>query len=252
MALISSVRDGRVLIATLSHGTANAINNELLQELRGLVRDVSGETSLRALVLASHSSRFFSTGFDVGEVFRYDGKQMRQFFGTFIDVYEGIQAMPKGVVAAVTGHAYAGGAILALACDWQIMTDMPCGFALNEVDVGVNLPPGITRMVVNRIGTGYARQLLLSGDPVSPLEALRIGLVHELAPSSEVLSRAVSRAQQFASKPPSAFAAIKDKLGNQAPAGVDSDRERLDAFIAQWESPEGRAARQALLETMQL
>ena len=251
MACITTERDGGVLIATLSRGKANALDAETLQALHAVVQRVTEDDEIRALVVASGSPRFFSTGFDVGEVFRYDGNQMRSFFSTFIDVYEGLQAMPKGVVAAVSGHAYAGGAVLALACDWQIMTDAPCGFALNEVDVGVILPPGITRLVVNRLGTGYARQLLLSGEPASPTDALRIGLVNELAAPDEVLPRAVSRAQCFASKPPAAFAAIKTKLRNLTGDDGSSDRDRLDPFIAQWESAEGRAARQAILEAMQ-
>ena len=158
--------------------------------------------------------------------------------------------MPKGVVAAVSGHAYAGGAVLAVSCDWRIMAEGPYGFALNEVNLGVILPLGITRMVVNLLGAGYARQLLLSGDPVSPVDALRIGLVHELAPPEEVLERAVARAQQFATKPPNAFAAIKHKLRYLAESEGESDRDRLDAFIEQWDSEEGQAARQAILESM--
>ena len=169
MGFIQTERDGHVLVSRLAHGKANTLNTELLEELHSLVQDVAENSDIRGMVLASDVPRFFSAGFDVGQVFRYDGKEMRSFFGKFIDVYQGLHRLPKGVVAAVTGHAYAGGAVLALACDWRVMTDGPSGFALNEVNVGISLPTGIARMVANLLGAGYSRQMLLMGDPVGPV-----------------------------------------------------------------------------------
>jgi enoyl-CoA hydratase/carnithine racemase len=247
---IQTLRDRHVLVARLSHGKANTLTTAVLQELDLLIEQVAEDDDLRSLVLASDVAGFFSAGFDIGQVFRYDGEEMQTFFGKFIDVYEGLQRLPKVVVAAVTGHAYAGGAVLAIASDWRVMTDGPSGFALNEVKIGISMPPGIARMVVNLLGAGYARQMLLLGDPLGPEDAFRVGLVNELAPQNEVLDRSIARAHQFAENPPATLAAIKHQLGEVTGMSGQSDRDLLDAFIAEWDTDESRSARRTLLESM--
>ena len=89
---------------TILPGAYSPVIATMLEQLHRLVQQVAADDDIRALVLSGGASRFFSAGFDVGEVFRYDGGEMRSFFGKFIDVYEGIQELPKGVVAAVSGH----------------------------------------------------------------------------------------------------------------------------------------------------
>jgi len=79
----------------------------------------------------------------VKEVFQYGREDMTEFFGSFMDLYEGIFRLPKPVVAAVSGHSVAGGSVLALACDERVMAEGPFQFALNEVNLGVVLPPGV-------------------------------------------------------------------------------------------------------------
>src|SRR5262245_19142922 len=118
MQFITSEKDGRVAVVTLARGKANALNEPMVDELREAIADVASDDSVRALVLAGSGSRFFSGGFDVAEVFAYDRHRMTEFFGRFIDSYEAIYHLAKPVVAAVTGHAYAGGAVLAVACDF--------------------------------------------------------------------------------------------------------------------------------------
>jgi enoyl-CoA hydratase/carnithine racemase len=250
VGFIQTERDGHVLVARLAHGKANTLTTEVLEELHALLQRAADDNDVRGLVLASDVSRFFSAGFDVGQVFRYDANEMQSFFGKFIDVYQGLHKLPVGVVAAVTGHAYAGGAVLALACDWRVMTDGPSGFALNEINVGLSFPYGIARMVVNLLGAGYSRQVLLMGDPVSPDDALRIGLVNEVVPHDQVIERSLARAHQFASKPPGTFSAIKNQILEVTGCNDQSDRDQLDAFIEAWDSEESRAARRALLASM--
>jgi 3,2-trans-enoyl-CoA isomerase len=115
------------------------------------------------LVLASDRPNFFSAGFDVKEVFQYDREAMTSFFGAFMDLHETMFRLPKPVVAALSGHTVAGGAVLALACDIRVMAQGPFRFALNEVNLGIILPPGIVRMAVDAIGIRHARELFLSG-----------------------------------------------------------------------------------------
>src|SRR5580704_17400511 len=100
MEHILSERDGSLLILTLARGKANALNAALLQELHDAVTAAAADDSVRGLVLASNRPRFFSSGFDVREVFGYDPPGMTHFFGRFIDLYESLYRFPKTVVAA--------------------------------------------------------------------------------------------------------------------------------------------------------
>src|SRR5436190_3494175 len=176
----TEVADG-LLIVTLSRGKANALNAAMIEELHGAVAQAHGP-DMRGLVLASDRPKFFSGGFDVTEVFQYGREAMTSYFGSFMDLYEDLFRFSKPVVAAISGHAVAGGAVLALACDVRVMAEGPFQFALNEVNLGVVLPEGIIRMAVDAIGVRHARKLFLGGEALSPTQALAIGLVSELAP----------------------------------------------------------------------
>jgi len=238
-------------IITLSRGKANALNSEMVDELLAAVDAARSDSQVRGIVIASGSPRFFSGGFDVVEVFGYDRARMKDFFGRFIDLYEGLYTLPKPVVGAISGHAYAGGAVLALACDYRVIADGSFGFALNEIDLGVVLPPGIARMAVHAMGYRAGSRMVLSGQPLTPDQAVESGLADEKAPPDEVLGRAIERARMFAGKAPAAFAGMKTLvrgLGGYGP-GV-SDHQELDQFLDSWFSPEAEERKHALVQSL--
>src|SRR2546423_1638159 len=245
----TELSDG-LLIVTLSRGKANALNAAMVEELNSALSQAR-EPNVGGLVLTSDRPKFFSAGFDAKEVFGYDRDAMSAFFGAFMDLYEGLFRMPKPVVAALAGHTVAGGAILALASDVRVMADGPFHFALNEVNLGIILPPGLVRMAVDVMGMAHARELFLSGEMLTPSRALEIGLVSELAVPDQVLERAVARARALADKPGVAFGAIKQTLievSGHAAAG--SDRRHLARFIDHWFMPDSAQRRQALIESL--
>jgi len=247
MEHIQSERHGNLSILSLSRGKANALNYALIEELYGAVAAAAADDSVLALVLASDRPRFFSSGFDIREVFTYDRDAMAAFFGRFIDLYESLYRFPKPVVAALSGHTFAGGAILAIACDFRVMADGDFGFALNEINLGLAISPTIRRMRADAVGVARAREVLLFGEPLTPARALEIGLVRELAPAEQVRGRAIACAQVLAGKPPVAYREIKRSLrefgGREDTA---TDRSTLSQFLDIWFSAEAREARQAV------
>ncbi|MFN7993445.1 MAG: enoyl-CoA hydratase/isomerase family protein [Bryobacteraceae bacterium] len=247
MEHIESERNESVLVLSLARGKANALNLVLVEELYAAVRAAGADDSVRALVLASSRPRFFSSGFDVREVFQYDRPGMKSFFGRFIDLYEALYHFPKPTVAALSGHTFAGGAILAIACDFRIMADGDFGFALNEINLGLALTPGIRRMLIGCVGTAHASEVMLFGEPLTPARSLEIGLVRELAPADEVRGRALACAKALASKPVTAFREIKRALhGFDGETPGSGDRATLDQFIGMWFSPEAEQCRKAV------
>jgi enoyl-CoA hydratase/carnithine racemase len=240
-----------VYVIALARGKANALHSETIDELLAAVNEARSLDAARSLVLASARPRFFSAGFDAGEVFQYGREEMTEFFGRFIGLFEALLHFPKPVVAAVSGHAYAGGAVLALAADARVMAEGDSRFALNEVNLGVVITPGMMRAVVAAGGLRTARRLVLEGEPLTAAQALEVGIADELAPEREVLSRAMARARDLAAKPPEAFAAIKRIL--HAEAGHPehgADRTALAGFVEHWFSRESTARREELTRSI--
>lgn len=252
MDFIRCETDRDLAVITMARGKANALNSAMIDELIHAVAGAAADDAVRGLVVASASPRFFSGGFDVAEVFRYDRKTMTDFFGRFVDLYERLLRLPKPVAAAINGHTFAGGAVLAMACDLRVMAEGDYGFALNEINLGIVLPSSVIRAVVAAVGAGTAHDLLLNGSTLSPARALEVGLATELAAPEAVLQRACEHARGLAAKPPAAFGAIKRSiLASSGYAAAGAEPHALEHFIDHWFSPEAQERRQALLHSLQ-
>jgi len=251
MEHIKSEQSWGLSIITLAREKANALNEQMVEELMDAVVNAKLDPQVKGVVLASASPRFFSGGFDVAEVFAYDRSRMKSFFSRFMDLYEALYKLPKPVVGAISGHAYAGGAVLALTCDYRVMAEGGAGFALNEIDLGFTLPPGIVRMALHALGQRSGSWMVLSGHVFTPDQAIECGLVDEKAPPDSVLERAIERARMLASKPAQAFAIMKQmtrELGGYG-AGV-SDHQELEPFLDSWFSPQAEEKKRALLQSL--
>ena len=240
-----------LLIINMARGKANALNAAMVDEMAAVMGGAETDPAVRAIVLASDRPKFFSGGFDVKEVFGYTRETMTEFFGRFIDLYESMLLIKKPVVAAVSGHAFAGGAVLALAADARVMADGAFGFALNEINIGLVLPPGMMRMAVCAAGLVAARELVMEGKTFSPADALAVRLASQVVEAEAVTEAAAAVARELARKPPETFGKMK-RLFNESlglpPAR--SDREFLDQFIEHWFSTESTEQRQKVIDSL--
>ena len=203
--------------------------------------------------LSSASPRLFSSGFDVREVFQYDRDEMTSFFSAFVDLIARLIRYPKPTVAAIGGHTYAGGAILALACDFRVMAAGTYRFALNEVNLGFAVPPSMTRMIENTIGTTHTRHLLLSGQPIDPAQARAMGVTtHQLVEPEGLRPTAEQLARELAEKAPQAYLAIKQSLRKTAEHPEDPVlRQEVSQFVEHWFSPAAQQLKEKLVQSMQ-
>jgi enoyl-CoA hydratase/carnithine racemase len=188
----------------------------------------------------------FSAGFDAREIFPFDAGEIKVFFGGFLQLTHAILDLPKPVVAAIDGHAIAGGAILALACDARVMGEGGYGFAVNEINLGLVVSMGLLQMAVAAVGANAARELILEGVTISPQRAHSIGLAGELAPAGQVVVRAEARARKLMEKPPLAFAAVKRLFRETLAPAAGREGPSLDTFVEHWVSEESRARRAKL------
>jgi enoyl-CoA hydratase/carnithine racemase len=247
MSLIRSERADDILVLQLARGRANALNEELVNELRTAVERAAADPGVRALVLASAAPGLFCAGFDVNEVFGYERPRMLGFFASFVRVFEHLRTLPKPVLCAIAGHAYAGGAILALSADFRVMADSAL-LSVNEVDLGVSLPPSMIRALGAHATPELARSMLLGAEEITAARALAGGVISEAAAPGEVLAAALRRARKLATKPSEAFAVHKralDPLG-----GVATSEAEIVQTIDAWFSAQGVERRQRLLQRM--
>ncbi len=235
---------GDVRVVSMDRPKANAIHEGLVRDLAAALREARDSTNVRAVVLTSAQDGYFSVGFDVREVFDYDRDRMLAFWGEFIDLYESLHHFPKPVVGALPGHTFAGGIILAFACDFRVMAQGPFGLGVSGINLGIPLPLGVMNMAINTIGPGHARRLFLSGETISPDRAFEIGLVQSLVPAAQTLPAAIALAENLASKSPTAYRAIHQMF--DALSGLDaigSDKTRLDDFVKWWFNDEAKMYR---------
>ena len=250
MEHISYEISGGVAVATMRRGKSNPLNHALVRELLTAVDEAAADPAVRAFVLASDRPRFFSPGFDVTEVFTYNRDQIGLFLNQFALLMDHLQWMPKPTVAALSGHTYAGGALVALCADFRVMADEPTyGFALTEVNIGVRLPASVFLLLSTAAGVPLARRSFLTGDAIRPAEGLAAGLFHALHPEGEVRAQGMALATYLATKPPATYAAIKEKV--LATAG----HQRLDAATnwidpEAWFTPEAEQMKRQLAEKL--
>jgi enoyl-CoA hydratase/carnithine racemase len=247
MPFVRSVRDGHVALVYLARPKANALVMQMVDELAAAIEHAAADDAVRAIVLASDVPRMFSGGFDVSEVFAYERAQMSAFFSRFVGLFERLRTLPKPVVAALSGHAFAGGAILALSADFRVMAES-ANISVNEVDLGVMLPPRIIRAMAASAGVELMRSMLLGAEVVAAARAASGGLVSQVARAEDVIALSVARAKHLGDKPNAAFAAHKralDPISESEPLDTETQKT-IDA----WFAPESVALRRSLAEKL--
>jgi enoyl-CoA hydratase/carnithine racemase len=208
MALTSySVDEKQVALLRLERAEArNAINTEMLNELLGHLSRAREDKEARVLVISSNDHLGLSAGADIREELDEQGRIQRMEL--FAQLYDELTAFPKPTVAACHGSVVGGGAEIAVACDLRVGgSNLRMRFPGAELGV----PVGPARLVT-LCGLATAKYLLLTSRNVSADEALRMGLVHRVAPAAATEGAALDLAGEVAAHPPEAVARLKALL----------------------------------------
>jgi enoyl-CoA hydratase len=209
MAVTYELR-GQVAHVRMDDGKANVLNDESLAGLEdGLARAAADRAG--ALVVWGRS-RCFSGGIDLALVKEPD-EQRRT--ATLRRIARGLLALwraPLPTVAAITGHAVAGGAVLALACDWRIAADVEANIGLTETAIGLVMPTWATVIAQGALGTVAAEQAILGAGVFAPREAEERGFVHEVVAGERHAARVEEFAVELAELPTRVYGATKMRL----------------------------------------
>lgn len=233
----------------LARPPANALNPELLVELRAHL-DEAHEQGARAVVLSGQPG-MFSAGLDVPYLLTLDRDAIEDAWGEFLRTVEALARSPVPIVAAITGHSPAGGAVLALACDCRIMAAGDFTIGLNEVQVGIPMPRFIFEMARLAMGQRTAEIACTTGRLYPSDEAFAVGFVDRLAAPEAVVDEAVGRCRQLLELPPQTYlkgrTACRRDLIEVFEGLDDGEVARLaDA----WFEEETQAALRALVERL--
>ena len=226
----------RVVVLHLSHG-ANALDDTLIDAMDRELGKLEG-AGAPPLVLASAHPSIFCPGLDLRKVDGLPREGMRRFMARFNALLRRLVSYPGPTVAALAGHAIAGGCLLALACDRRVMAAWGARLGLSEINLGIPVPAGAVHMLVALYPTRAAEQLVLEGDGFPGERALQFGVVERLAEPDAVLGEAVQLAGHLALRPPAAFAAAKTFLRHGlAHAMEERDAVEGERFLDLWYDP---------------
>ncbi len=211
MALVRYERRGSVAVLTLDRPEAlNALSREMLESLEERIALVAADGELRAAVLTGEG-RAFAAGADIEQMRDFTALQALAFSRLGHRVCAALETLGVPVIAAVNGFALGGGCELACACDW-IYASTKARFGQPEVNLGVIPGFGGTSRLPRRVGVAWARELVLSGEPIGADLALRIGLVNRLFEPDALLDAAVAAGQAVAKRGSIAVAHAKRVL----------------------------------------
>lgn len=227
---------GHVAVIRFAYGKVSALDADFCDALVKELSDIAAGTP-KALVITGTGS-VFSAGVDLFQVLSGGAEYLARFLPSMKAFFHAVLTFPKPAVAAVNGHAIAGGCILAAACDHRIMANGDGRIGVPELAVGVPFQTLPFEIVGARVNPSAFRDLVLSGRTVPPSEALAIGLVDEIAEPAMLEARAREKADQLAQIPATTFGLTKRTftapLLERVRAASDLNAEAQDA----WANPE--------------
>jgi enoyl-CoA hydratase len=239
-------QSGEVAVVRIDRPPANALDLDLLAEGHA-VREQLARDQPGAVVITGRE-RFFSAGMDLKAVPELSPAEQRQTVGGINRLFSGWYAFPHPVVAAVNGHAIAGGLILALCADHRVCATQG-KLGLTELRAGIPYPAAAIAVVRAELTAPAARRLVLGATLVEPAEALELGVVDELSAPDDVLARAIEVAAGLATLPRATYGIVKRQL--RAPTIEAVERVLSggagDPVLGTWVGDDTRAAAASLL-----
>lgn len=238
---------GEIAVVRMAHGKVSAIDLELLEGLEAELAAAEA-AGARAVVLTGTGGTF-SAGVDLFRVVAEGLPYLERFLPVLSRALGRLFSFPRPVVAAVNGHAIAGGAILAMACDYRVLAAGGGRFGVPELLVGVPFPCLPLEIVRSAVPPHRLQEVVYGGGTYTVEETLAAGLAEEEAPPLDLLDRALAVAGRLAAIPPEAFRLTKLALRRPTLERVAVDGPAHDAAALEaWSAPETAATIRSYLE----
>jgi enoyl-CoA hydratase/carnithine racemase len=247
--MLETIGHGNVREIKIARPPANALSAELVELItRSLVE--AGEQA--GAVVVSGLPGMFSAGLDVPQLMQFDRGEISQFWHLFLRMLKTIAHMPVPTAFALTGHAPAGGIVMALFGDYRIMPKGSFKTGLNEVQVGLVVSPPIYGALVRAVGPRTAERILVAGEIMGSERAKEIGLIDELVDDPEsTVSRAIEWCERHLALPQPAMLATRE-MARADLHSLFEGKNKLDdeRFVDIWFSKSTKATLTALVERL--
>ena len=224
--MIELLHRGNVAVLQMAHGKANAMTTEFCQALTTRLEEL--RTSPASAVVITGTGRIFSAGVDLPRLLEGGASYIRAFLPALNAMFAAVFSYPKPVVAAINGHAIAGGCVLACAADRRLMAAEPGRIGVTELLVGVPYPAVAMEIMRHATAPQYFEDAIFGGATYTPGDGLTRGLVHEVVEPDLLLDRAVAVAQTLAALSPEAFALSKRQTRQPSFERLERDGRRID------------------------
>jgi enoyl-CoA hydratase len=228
-------RSGGLVTVRFDKARGNAIDEPFTQELLQVAGQLGADPDVRGVMLASAHPKLFSPGLDLVTLLEYDRPAMERFMRLFAQAVWALYALPKPVVAAVGGHAVAGGCIVALTADYRVLRRGGVQVGLNEVKVGVPLPWSVALLLRASVPPSALTRVALLGRNFADDEALAVGLADQLADADGFEDSCRARLEEFADKDTASIAVTKGYLREGVLREMRGrENEEMGAWLDRW------------------
>jgi len=228
-------RTGALVTARFDKARGNAIDEPFTQELLETAKQLGADPGVRGVLLASAHPKLFSPGLDLVTLVEYDRAAMERFMRVFAEAVWALYALPKPVVAAVGGHAVAGGCILALTADYRVLRRGGVQVGLNEVKVGVPLPWSVALLLRASVPPAALTEVALLGRNFADNDAVAVGLADQLADADGFENFCRARLEEFADKDTASIAITKGYLREGVLREMRSrEKEEMAVWLDRW------------------
>ena len=222
--MIEAGRIDDVVVLTMK-AEENRFNLPMLDAFKASLDSVEADETALAVVLTGEG-KFFSNGLDLEWMMEAGEESTKLVVDGLQALYMRLMTFPVPVVAAVNGHAFAGGAMLALACDERVMREDRGYFCLPEVDINIPFVSGMSKLIQAKLTPAAAHKAMLSGHRFGGPEAVEWGIADEATSEDQVLPTAIERAKALSGKSRPVVSAIKNVMYQDAIEAL----AKLDSF----------------------
>ena len=235
--MIDIKTDTGIAVLTLSHGKANALDIEFCEALAARFSEL--RRSAAKAVVVTGQGRIFSAGVDLKRLSEGGADYVRKFLPVLHKLYDAVFYHPKPVVAAINGHAIAGGCVLACCADRRIMARESGRVGVTELLVGVPFPALAFEIVRFAVPSRHLAEFTLSGATYTSDVALQRGWIDEVAEPADLIADAVAVAQELALLSPAAFAQTKAQIRQPVVERLQRSGEATDKAVTDiWAAPD--------------
>jgi Delta3-Delta2-enoyl-CoA isomerase len=229
MAIVDLIREEPVFVLTMNGGE-NRFNRVFIEAMNRALDEVEGSTGPAALVTMGGEEKFYSNGLDLGWLLGDGKNEWKTFIPDVLRFLGRIMSFPVPTVAAINGHAFAAGAMLALAHDYRVMRADRGFFCLPEVDIKIPLAPGMNAMIKSRLSPTVFRDAILTGRRIGGVEAKELAIVDESVPLAQVLPKAIEKASGLAAKDRKIYKSLKREMYAEAIGLLEKGMVDWNAF----------------------